>query len=76
MCLRCLNHFAKCVFQCLVREFERKLMKFKNLTHITYVLPMRLSDYRAVGLSIGSLNETWPVSASANQFAIRYTISA
>ena len=35
--LRCLNHFAKCVFQCLVREFERKSMKFKNLTHITYI---------------------------------------
>ena len=28
-------------------------MKFKNLTHITYMFPMRLSDSRAVGLSIG-----------------------
>ena len=24
ICLHCLNHFVKCVFQCFVREFERK----------------------------------------------------
>ena len=67
ICLRCLNHFAKCVFQCLVREFERKKMKFKNLTHITYMLPMRLSDYRAVGLQSCQSIDWIPYSTKWNR---------
>ena len=42
ICSGCLNHFVQYVFQCLLRWFER------NRT-------IELSDYRAVGLEIGSL---------------------
>ena len=34
--------------------FWKKINEIKHLTHITYMMPMRLSDYRAVGLSSGS----------------------
>ena len=33
------------IFQCFLHEIEKKIKKFRNLTHIILMLPVRLSDY-------------------------------
>ena len=36
-------------------NFEENKRNLQNPTHVIFMLPIRLSDYRAVGLAIGSL---------------------
>ena len=50
MCFRCLNHFVYYVFQCFLRELKENEKNLEIPRMIIFMLPIRLSDYRAVGL--------------------------
>ena len=53
-----LTLFLITLYSMYLNDFSINL-KDRNPTHIVFMLPIRLSDYRAVGLSIGSHIIKW-----------------